>query len=381
MPYPSSRPANGPSGSPRERPEVLARRRRNHLEGNLATVPMRQAHFLAENPEKARELVRMRTMSAPQRMEHISDVYGQRINEALPRIREGLKDVHRASRGASNNRTEQTPLDRINAVAKGLMNPPGGSAAKGTHRYLTGYDLNYGQVEGDQQYLQAIANTRPDLAPDLMLIHRGLEDLMRQDPRYGIRQFEKRHEEDNVDKKVYKALQGGLFVAAAFASVITLAMSLGQRKLSSVPFFYAGIALLAYPGVWDQLFSGKDKLMVQEVSGALNDPNFKSICKKYHVQGRGWANHARMMMKSPAPTKSLMSALKRNNLHSKGNPALEKEVEKYVRAMPGSAEDKQKLQEMIDEEQFVDFARPLLTLQNEDAKIIAYDYINMRAGM
>ncbi len=368
------------SGSPLEQEQTNARQQRSRLEANLSTTPINQARFLGTHPQKAAEIVRLRTMSAPQRMQEVRDTYAESLNESLPRLRSGFAEANRNAQNADPSDTQESPLEHINAIAQAIIKPPKGAAPAGTHRYLTEYDLNYRQIEADQSYLRTLAGTRSDLQADLLQLDRALGELMYKDPRYGIRQLEKRHEEDNVDGKIYKALQGGLFVAAAFAAVLGLGVGIAQRKLSAATLMYAGVALLAYPGVWDQLFSGKDKIMVKEINGSLNDPLFKSIRKKYNVQGRVWANYARNTLQEPSSTKSLISALKSNNLHSKGSPELEQQIKEYVQSMGGSKDDKANMQRMIDDEQFVDFAQILLTLHNEDAQAIAYDYIKTGGG-
>ncbi len=377
----SPRPAFTVSGSPLEQPDF--QKQLSYLEADLSTTPINQARFLGVHPQKAAEVVRLRTMSAPQRMQEVRDTYAESLKESLPRLRSGFAEANRSAQNADPADTQETPVEHINAIAYAIINPPKGAAPAGTHRYLTEYDLNYRQIEADQSYLRALAGTRSDLQPDLLQLDRALRELMYKDPRNVIRQLEKRHEEDNVDGKIYKALQGGVFVAAAFAAVLGLGVGIAQRKLSGTTFFYAGVALLAYPGVWDQLFSGKDKIMVKEINGSLNDPLFQSIRQKYNVQGIAWANYARNTLEEPTSTKALISALKANNLHATGpsvSPELKQQITDYVRSMGGGKNEKKNMQLMIDKGDFVDFARILLTLHNEDAQAIACDYIKTGGG-
>jgi hypothetical protein len=129
------------------------------------------------------------------------------------------------------------------------------------------------------------------------------------------------------------------------------------------------------------IFRSGDQQAMAQVDGALNTPTFKNNLSRYKVQGSNWSTYARSIMdRSDTETTEFLRRLKANADDASRIP--DEEITAFVQhSLPhGSEKEHEQMEAMIRNGDFPSFISVLQTLKSEDARQVAFNYIDQGAA-
>jgi hypothetical protein len=265
----------------------------------------------------------------------------------------------------------------LERIMRGLTTPAGHPNAD--HPYRNSYGINFLAVEGDQRLLETIGKTKPELQTEFNTLKNGLEELARQDRRYGIRQYEKfREQPTRTDKMLGGMMQSTALLVGAVGFLVLGVPRIIRGKFPGIgSLLFLTLALSQIPGVRN-MFSSKEQQMLKQVDQTANHPLFRSLCRDYAVTGPSWSRYVRRVMSDNARETELAGKLRKNNMKPNG---LEKDIDAYIRSSGLGTTEKEDLQRMIDDGRFPDFINALSSVSDSDAQAITQDFVKTGASV
>ncbi len=336
---------------------------RNAL-GTKIEMTAEQRMFDALDPKSAEKLLQERHKEYEAHLDQVADAYRQPVMDM---------------RGTLLSRMKASPVNTatINRIINGLSTSAR-TAKAGVHPYKTSEGIDFRAVEADQKFLQTMMGVYPDIQQELTFLGNGLEELSRQDPRYGIRQFERRREEPTKTDEMFNGIGSTAMKLIGAIGVLMVGVNLWNKRFPSfTSLLFVTIGLASIPQIRN-LFSDKDKLMLQEIDHTTNHPLFRELCSTYEITGSSWATFTRRTMNDHTDADKLWNKLKQNGMHVKG---IERDIDAYVARSGLQPKEKANLQKMIIDGRFPDFIQALSAISSPDAQSVTHDFVKTGASV
>lgn len=231
-------------------------------------------------------------------------------------------------------------------------------------------ELDLTKLSGYRDTIRELSVTSPEFINEWNRLDDMVEMTMETaGARYLSQQWLKRNSDDYTDKATGKILQMTGFILAAAAAAITGTIAFASKKSFTAPLLYAGIAgLIASPQLRRMLFGAPNAAAVETINAVLMNKPFLRQCKKYNVQGEGWANMANDCFGPEAEVRKF--------LHDVKDPELNHNdvIDTFVSGYP---EIEESLRRMIADNGFEGFVDVLKGGKSEQESQVILDYIRL----